>query len=288
MVTVSPQPEMPKKPSNVDPRVVEDFGNEWKTFNHEEVDEAALARVFAQYFDIFPFDKIDSGSVGFDMGCGSGRWAKFIAPRVGRLTLVDASPLALEQAKANLHAYPNAVFECASVCDSQIPPNSQDFGYCLGVLHHIPDTFQGIQACASKLKAGAPFLLYLYYRFDNKPLWFKAVWAASDILRRGVCRLPYPIKLCVTNFLAATVYWPLSRTAGFLEKLGISVAHFPLSDYRNKPFYFLRTDALDRFGTKLEKRFTKSEIEGMLQAAGFEAIRFSDCAPFWVALGFKT
>ena len=36
------------------------------------------------------------------------------------------------------------------------------------------------------IKPGAPFLLYLYYALDQRPAWFKAVWAASDVVRRGV------------------------------------------------------------------------------------------------------
>ena len=35
---------------------------------------------------------------------------------------------------------------------------------------------------------------------------------------------------------------------------------FHYQTIKNKTFYFMRTDALDRFGTKLEKRFTKEEI----------------------------
>ena len=48
----------------------------------------------------------------------------------------------------------------------------------------------------------------------------------------------------------------------------------------------MRTDALDRFGTKLEKRFTKIEIEQMMTNAGLERITFSTRS-FWTALGFK-
>ena len=49
----------------------------------------------------------------------------------------------------------------------------------------------------------------------------------------------------------------------------------------------MRTDALDRFGTRLEKRFRRQEIITMLQSAGFKDIRFSDTQPFWCAVGIK-
>ena len=49
----------------------------------------------------------------------------------------------------------------------------------------------------------------------------------------------------------------------------------------------MRTDALDRFGTRLEQRFTKEEIHQMMLDAGLENIKFSDNIPFWCAVGTK-
>ena len=72
-----------------------------------------------------------------------------------------------------------------------------------------------------------------------------------------------------------------------MSTIGINVKNFPLSDYKNKSFYFMTTDTLDRFGTKLEKRFTKREIEKMLLDAGFVDIKFSESTPYWVALAWK-
>lgn len=49
----------------------------------------------------------------------------------------------------------------------------------------------------------------------------------------------------------------------------------------------LRTDALDRLGTRLEKRFTQTEITKMLEDAGFVDIQFSDHVPYWSAVAIK-
>jgi hypothetical protein len=49
----------------------------------------------------------------------------------------------------------------------------------------------------------------------------------------------------------------------------------------------MRTDSRDRFGTPLEKRFTKSEIKEMMQLASFENISFSESKPYWVVLAYK-
>jgi hypothetical protein len=59
----------------------------------------------------------------------------------------------------------------------------------------------------------------------------------------------------------------------------------PLSYYADKSFYVMRTDAYDRFCTRLEKRLTRVEIETMLRRAGFRDIAFSEQAPFWCAVG---
>jgi NDP-sugar pyrophosphorylase family protein len=71
------------------------------------------------------------------------------------------------------------------------------------------------------------------------------------------------------------------------ERLGINVSNFPLSSYRNGSFYTMRTDALDRFGTRLEQRFSRAEITAMMEAAGLRRVQFSDAEPFWCAVGYR-
>jgi SAM-dependent methyltransferase len=230
---------------------------------------------------------LPAGAVGFDAGCGSGRWAQQVAPRVGRLHCVDASAQALEVARRNLADVDNCTFEVASVDAMSLADGSMDFGYSLGVLHHIPDTEAGLRACVRKLKPGAPFLLYLYYAFDNRPRWFRALWRASDAVRRVVSRAPGPGRYLLSQALALGVYWPLARTARLLERRGRDVESFPLSIYRDASVYVMRNDALDRFGTRLERRFTRAEITAMMTSAGLLAVRTSDAPPYWCAVGFR-
>jgi hypothetical protein len=77
----------------------------------------------------------------------------------------------------------------------------------------------------------------------------------------------------------------VSRAALLAETLGADVASFPLAYYRKRSFYTLRTDALDRFGTRLEQRFSKDQIRRMMEDAGLTQIEFSSGAPFWCAVG---
>jgi len=272
---------------NIDPDVVKDFGSEWKRFDQKDLSAEDRSAMFESYFDIFPWDSLSSSSVGVDVGCGSGRWASLVAPRVGHLHLVDPSFDALDVARSSLSDVNNISFHQVSVDNFPFKEKSLDFAYSLGVLHHVPDTQKAICSIARILKPGAPFLLYLYYAFDQRPLWFRILWKASDIFRRLISRLPTFIKNFVCECIALLIYFPLARIALMLDKLGMLPAAWPLSYYRYRKYYVMRTDALDRFGTRLEKRFTRQQIEDMLLSAGFQNIHFSGHQPFWCAVGIK-
>lgn len=271
---------------NIDPATVDSFGDEWSRFDQSAMSDAELMAIFDEYFAVFPWGAISGESEGFDMGCGSGRWARLMAPRVGHLHCIDPSS-ALEVARRTLSAHGNVTFHSASVDDAPLPVNSQDFGYSLGVLHHIPDTQAALGRCVEMLKPGAPFQIYLYYAFDNRPLVFRLAWRCSDIVRRFVRRLPVQAKHLVTGVLAMVIYFPLARGSKLLETMGVDVTNIPLSYYRDHSWYTMRTDSRDRFGTPLEQRFTKEHIRTMMELAGLADIRFSDKAPYWCAVGFK-
>ncbi len=165
-----------------------------------------------------------------------------------------------------------------------MPDGSQDFGYSLGVLHDIPITARAMSDAVRKLKPGAPLLVYLYYNFDNRPAWYGAVWKASDLGRKAVSRMPFRMKIATTSVIVALAYWPLSRAAKLLERAGANVGNLLLSAYRNNAFYALRTDALDRFGTRLEQRFSRAEIKDMMEQSGLTRVD----EPYWVACGRNT
>jgi SAM-dependent methyltransferase len=274
--------------SNLDERVVEGFGREWQRFDQRGMSRTEAFTLFMRYFAKFPWEMLPAGACGFDAGCGSGRWARFVAPRVGTLHCVDASPGALGVAKKTLADQRNCEFHLAAVDDMPIADNTMDFGYSVGVLHHIPDTPSGLCACVRALKPGAPFLLYLYYTFDNRPRWFRIMWRASDGVRRLLSRCPFPVRSVICDLLAVSVYLPLARTARLAEWMGISVDHAPLSAYRDQSLYVMRTDALDRLGTRLERRFSRADIHRLMTHAGLADIRFQDTPPYWVAVGHKS
>ena len=265
--------------------VIDSFGHECDKFKNEITDDQRL--MFQEYFSLFPWANLPQGATGCDVGCGSGRFAFFVAPKVGQLYCIDPSEKALAVAKQKLSGYVNCSFLQEAADSISIMNGSLDFGYCLGVLHHVPNTAESLRHIVAKLKGGAPFLLYLYYRLENRPAWFRMLWRLSNVPRIFISALPFRLKAFICEIIAAAIYWPAARISGLLEKTGFNVSAVPLSYYRDKSFYILRNDALDRFGTKLEKRFTRQEIEAMMGDAGLSNISFRNGTPYWVALGFK-
>jgi ubiquinone/menaquinone biosynthesis C-methylase UbiE len=271
-------------PGNRDDAVIAAFGEEWESFDQTAVSAAEREQIFAQYFVNFPWDGLPEGAVGADLGAGSGRWAACVAPRVGQMHDVEPSDAANSDAVTAIAGQPNVSFHHASVEEVELPAASLDFAYSLGVLHHVPDTQLALRSCAALLKPGGAFLVYLYYAFDNKPGWYARLWQITDAVRRLLARAPFGVRRQVSGVLALVLYYPLSRLARCLELAGRNVDDFPLSYYRRRSLYIMRNDALDRFGTRLEQRFTRSQVETMLRVAGFEDIRFNETAPFWTAV----
>ena len=276
---------MKASPDNLDEHVVRGFGEEWERFSQGDLLTLDQRAILDGYFAVFPPSALSHTATGADFGCGSGRWAQLIAPRVRHLHLIDASDKAMAVARQNLAASSNVTFHVASIETANIAEGSLDFAYCLGVLHHLPDTEAALRAIVTKLKINAPFLVYLYYAFDNRPWWFRILWRLSDLCRRAISNTPKPLRFHLCDLIAATVYWPLARAARLLDRLKALPASWPLAAYRDRSFYVMRTDALDRFGTRLEKRYSRSEIEKLLVDAGLDCVAFSAREPFWCAVG---
>ena len=273
---------------NIDNQVVNDFGDEWTFFDQSRLNHEESDCIFRKYFSLVQLEeRVSLGRVA-DLGCGSGRWALHMSHYCDELIAIDPSN-SVEVARKILRDCENVEVIKSSIDELELPDNSFDFAYSLGVLHHVPDTAQGIASCVKKVKSGGKFLVYLYYAFDNKPWWFRSIWKSSELARSLISISPFVVKVILTFIIASLIYLPLSRISLLLSKLGLNVENIPLSAYKDNSFFTMRTDALDRFGTKLEQRFTKAEIKKMMESAGLVNVKFREGlgAPYWVAIGTK-
>ena len=273
------------KDENLDQGVIDGFGHEWAAFDYAETETAeALDAQFAAYCAPLDLEGFNSAtSVAGDFGAGSGRWSSRLAPYFSLVYALEPSDGANRVLKSKFTGDPKIVVLQETVGVNSIPLASLDLAMSLGVLHHIPNTALAIKDVSRSIKPGGFFLCYLYYNLENKPTYYKMIFKVVNIVRRVISASPQKVRRLSATVIAAVVYWPLARLSKLLRKLGRNISNLPLHHYADMPFVMLANDALDRFGTSLEQRFSKAEITEMLSAADFDlsTLKFSEIEPFW-------
>jgi SAM-dependent methyltransferase len=263
---------------NIDPPTVKSFGEEWEKF--EAFDGEEIERIGSEYFDIVDLSKWSDHRV-LDAGCGSGRWARFLSSRVAFVEAVDPSRAVFSAARQH-RDLPNVRFTCVTIDGLPFPDESFDAVVSLGVLHHVPDTRAALKSVVKKLRTGGTFVLYLYYAMDGTGVVFRTLFRAADLARQVISWLPGLVKRPLCDVIAVAVYLPLVIAARLATTVSPGIgSRLPLAFYRDKSFKVMRNDALDRFGTPLEKRFSKDQIRALLLDVGLGDIRFSDRPPYW-------
>jgi len=128
----------------------------------------------------------------------------------------------------------------------------------------------------------------MYYNLEGAGISRRILFHLVSGARGAISRLPPRARHLLADMIAVTVYLPLGLIARRVERLGKDPSRLPLFQYRNRSFSVMRNDALDRFGTRLEQRFSREEMRDLLEAAGLEGITFSDDPPWWVAVGRRS
>jgi ubiquinone/menaquinone biosynthesis C-methylase UbiE len=276
---------------NIDSQVISDFGDEWAAYNYQKTElSKELKLQFELYSNMLNFEEFNPlESVAADFGAGTGRWAEFVLDNFKKVHLVEPSQGAFEVLTKKFKSKSHVSLENSTISDSAIPKNSLDFAMSLGVLHHISNTERALEDINSKLKSKGLFLGYLYYKVEDKPFLYRVIFSIANYFRTRISNLPFKIKKRISNLIAFFIYLPFARLSKVLSKLKINNSNIPLHQYANLNFYMMKNDALDRFGTRLEKRFNQKEIKKLLSDAGFDSnsIIFSESEPFWTFIARK-
>jgi hypothetical protein len=156
----------------------------------------------------------------------------------------------------------------------------------IGVLHHLPDPERALRSLAPYVASGGRLHVYLYW-VPERPSHRVALKAVS-IVRRVTVRMPHRLLhlLCypLAAMLQVAVVLPYRALRRFKALEGVAEA-FPLKTYANYPFGVLVNDQFDRFSAPIEQRYTRREVEQMLQRAGLTEI---DVRPNYGWLGSGT
>ena len=236
------------------------FGYQWTRFHD-------LTPEFESHFHAFlgPMDPIEfAGKVVLDAGCGYGRYALYAAKYGAQVVGLDFSE-ALVSARGLVRAQKISLVQ-GDILRPPFPDAGFDIVMSLGVLHHLPDPFEGFVRLRRCVAPGGAMVIWLYSakrRFSN---------ALVEVLRRLVRRLPNDWLRLVALLLAVPDFW-LSKSSAILRILlgehlwrKVVPTHFRL--YAGFPFRVCWADWFDRLGAPIRHYHTKEELENWISFAG--------------------
>jgi SAM-dependent methyltransferase len=246
-------------------RTLTSFGYEHTTFSERRREEEAYWRYL---FSGIP-SEILTDAVALDIGCGSGRFDRFLAPRVRALVVLDGSK-AIEGAARNLADLSNTVAVRSDLRAIPFAPESFDLITCIGVLHHLDRPEDAFRSMVRLTAPGGRVLIFVY----SKPAPGTARWfvvQSAVALRRVTVHLPHRLLRAVSAVIAAAVYAVVIVPGTVGDRFRIeSLSALPLSFYRRLPLRSLWLSMFDILSAPLERRYTKPEVRTWFHDAGME------------------
>jgi SAM-dependent methyltransferase len=244
------------------------FGWQWQHFAelHPEFERQFLDWIHPITPDFFERKRV------LDAGCGIGRHAFFAASygaeQVVALDLSDA----VESARRNLER-----FENAHVVQGDLlrPPfrdardgGGFDFVYSIGVLHHLPDPYEGFRALLRYVRPGGTIAVWVYGHENNG-----VVRNVVEPLRRVSTKIPRPALRALAWPLAVGfhgaargIYRPLDGTAAG-KSLPLHQYMASVADFSFRQNYGIVFDQLSAptaayiKGEELERWFSENGLE---------------------------
>ena len=225
-----------------------------------------------------------AGKVGLEAGCGGGADLRRIAQGGAELIGIDLS-VGAEQAARACRDLPNVHVVQADIHRLPFRPDTFDFVYSFGVLHHLPDPAAGMARLTRLLKPGGSFITYLYEDFGDRSQLARAILQAIRGVRVLTSRLPAGLLYALCWLAAPLVWLCCSLPAALLRPVAPRLAEqFPFRHTLRWPV--LASDLFDRFAPPIERRYSPEGVRALYRAAGCERVDIHRCRG-WVSWGVK-
>ncbi len=207
-----------------------------------------------------------SGKLVLDVGCGMGRFAEVASRWGARVVGIDLSTAA-EAAARNLENRGSVTVFQADVFALPFVPESFDYIYSIGVLHHTPNCERAFKVLPTLLKPGGSIAVWLYSGYNK---WYRF----SDLYRGLTSRMPARW-LYLLSHVAVPMYY-LHRGLRKVPIVGRPVSGllchvFPVSLHPNRDIRVL--DTFDWYSPKYQSKHTYEEVFRWFESCGLESLR---------------
>jgi SAM-dependent methyltransferase len=280
-------PDIPKiaaterPPEDAIAKTRDSFGYQWTTFKEMVIDfrENFLNYIHPVEPSFFP------GKLGLDLGCGFGRHiynaAHFGAEMVG-LDISDA----IESTRENTRDLPNVHLVQADIYHIPFRPGTFDFGYSIGVLHHLPDPEAGFTALVRVVKPRGSVFVWVYSK--KRALMNRMLEGVRSVTKR----LPKGVQQGISYAAAVVDYGGFIvpyKTASALPGIGNVVKKLPLPRlklYSAYPFQVVYADWFDRLAPPIRFYYDGDDMKGWLTRAQLTSHAISPTGLYgWRAYG---
>lgn len=242
------------------------FGFQWQIFARTQLDTEQSRRSETDFCRRTGFRPEDlKGKLVLDVGCGMGRFAE-VATRWGAHVVGIDLSVAVEVAARNLADRSAIIFQ-ADVFKLPFAPESFDYIYSLGVLHHTPNCEQAFKVLRALLKPGGRIAIWLYSAYTR---WYRC----SDLYRHISRRMPPKLlhALCYVTVPLYGVHQLLRRiplvgrpASGLLAYL------IPMSFNKDPKWRVL--DTFDWYSAQYQSKHTYEEVFRWFEDCGLDDLR---------------
>ncbi len=246
------------------------FGWQWQRYDQTQMDDLTRRESemdFLRKAGLTPEEL--HGKLVLDVGCGMGRYADVVTRWGAKVVGIDLSAAA-EVAARNL-ADRDFFAVQADVFALPFAPESFDYIYSIGVLHHTPDCEKAVKSLTQFLKPGGTLAVWLYSGYHK---WYRF----SDIYRKVTSRMS---RQHLHRILAVTVPVLNAVDRGLRVVPGIGR---PLAGLVNYVFPVNRSpiaewrvlDTFDWYSPKYQSKHTYEEVFPWLTSCGLENLRVGE------------
>src|SRR5262249_3597398 len=209
-----------------------------------------------------------AGKLVLDVGCGMGRFAEVTSRWGARVVGIDLSQ-AVEAAARNLASREVTIFQ-AGVFALPFVPESFDYIYSMGVLHHTPNCEKAFKGLPRLLKPGGGIVIWLYSGYHK---WYRM----SDVYRRVTRRMNRNLlhRLCYLTI-------PLYQTHRALRHIpllgkpasGLLAYMVPMSFNKDPKWRVL--DTFDWYSPEYQSKHTYEEVFRWFEDVGLENLHVGE------------